>query len=121
MGLTSAEDVGQKLVPLEPLEHSVPEGPQSRGDGLVSDMDARVESRYACLPRVSSDAQGVDVALLDDRSEADRSRTEPGEAIVVGAVGSAAPWFLTGRARDVEVDFMIDTGLPGDAFGYGDI
>ena len=30
-GLTSTEDVGQKLVPLEPLEHLVPEGPQSRG------------------------------------------------------------------------------------------
>ena len=32
------------------------------------------------------------------------------EAIVVGAVGSAAPWFLTGWAEGVEVDFMIDTG-----------
>ena len=31
------------------------------------------------------------------------------EAIVVGAVGSAAPWFLTGWAEGVEVDFMIDT------------
>ena len=62
----------------------------------------------AYLPRVSSDAQDVDVTLLDDRSAA-RSRTEPGEAIVVGAVGSAAPWFLTGWAHDVEVDFMIDT------------
>ena len=68
-------------------------------------MDERVELGSVCLPRVSSDAQDVDVALLDDRS-ADRSRTEPGEAtIVVGAVGSAAPWFLTGWA----VDFMIDT------------
>ena len=32
------------------------------------------------------------------------------EAIVVGAVGSAAPWFLTGWAGEVEVEFMIDTG-----------
>ena len=35
-----------------------------------------------------------------------------GEAIVVrvvGAVGSAAPWFLTGWAEGVEVEFMIDT------------
>ena len=30
---------------------------------------------------------------------------EEGEAIVVGAVGSAAPWFLTGWAED---EFMID-------------
>ena len=36
--------------------------------------------------------------------------TEDGEAIVVGAVGSAAPWFLTGWTNDVEVEFMIDTG-----------
>ena len=33
---------------------------------------------------------------------------DSGEAIVIGAVGSAAPWFLTGWG--VEVDFMIDTG-----------
>ena len=96
----------QKLLPLEPFEHSVPEDPQSRGDGLVSDMDERVDLRSACLPRISSDAQGVDVALLDDQSEADQSQTEPGEAIVVGAAGSAEPWFLTGWAHDVEVDFL---------------
>ena len=28
----------------------------------------------------------------------------------MGAVGSAAPWFLTGWANDLEVEFMIDTG-----------
>ena len=28
----------------------------------------------------------------------------------MGAVGSAAPWFLTGWTNDVEVEFMIDTG-----------
>ena len=33
-----------------------------------------------------------------------------GEAIVVGAVGSAAPWFLMGWAAEVEIEFMIDTG-----------
>ena len=38
---------------------------------------------------------------------------------MVGAVGSAAPWFLTGWAHDVEVDFMIDTGC--DDFSYDDI
>ena len=35
---------------------------------------------------------------------------DSGEAIVAGAVGSAAPWFLTGWATGVEVEFMIDTG-----------
>ena len=28
----------------------------------------------------------------------------------MGAVGSAVPWFLTGWAHEVEVEFMIDTG-----------
>ena len=28
----------------------------------------------------------------------------------MGAVGSAAPWFLTGWAHEVDVEFMIDTG-----------
>ena len=28
----------------------------------------------------------------------------------MGAIGSAAPWFLTGWAQYVEVEFMIDTG-----------
>ena len=32
------------------------------------------------------------------------------EAIVVGAVGTGAPWFLTGWAEGTEVEFMIDTG-----------
>ena len=38
------------------------------------------------------------------------NRVEAGEAIVVGVIGSAAPWFLTGWAHDVEIEFMIDTG-----------
>ena len=32
------------------------------------------------------------------------------EAIVVGDVGTGAPWFLTGWAEGTEVEFMIDTG-----------
>ena len=36
--------------------------------------------------------------------------TENEDAIMVGVVGSAAPWFLTGWTNDVEVEFMIDTG-----------
>ena len=45
-----------------------------------------------------------------DQPEYTRSRPESGEAIVVGAIGSAAPWFLTGWAHDVKIEFMIDTG-----------
>ena len=36
--------------------------------------------------------------------------TEDGDVIMVGVVGSAAPWFLMGWTNDVEVEFMIDTG-----------
>ena len=35
---------------------------------------------------------------------------DSGEAIVVGAVGSEAWWFLTGWADGIKVHFMIDTG-----------
>ena len=28
----------------------------------------------------------------------------------MGAIGSAAPWFLTGWAHEVEIEFMIDAG-----------
>ena len=35
---------------------------------------------------------------------------EEGDTIMVGVVGSAAPWFLTGWTNDVEVELMIDTG-----------
>ena len=35
---------------------------------------------------------------------------EERDAIMVGVVGSAAPWYLTGWTNDVEVEFMIDTG-----------
>ena len=45
-----------------------------------------------------------------DQPECTGSRPESGEAIVVGTIGSAAPWFLTGWAHDVEIEFMIDTG-----------
>ena len=45
-----------------------------------------------------------------DQQETTETRPECGEAIIVGAIGSAAPWFLTGWAHEVEIEFMIDTG-----------
>ena len=39
-----------------------------------------------------------------------QEETEDGEAIIVGTVGSAAPWFLTGWTNEVKVEFVIDTG-----------
>ena len=45
--------------------------------------------------------------LSDSSMEPD---PEAGDPIMVGVVGSAAPWYLTGWINDVEVEFMIDTG-----------
>ena len=45
-----------------------------------------------------------------NQQETTENRPESGEAIVVGAIGSAAPWFLTGWIHEVEIEFMIDTG-----------
>ena len=60
--------------------------------------------------RSGSRDHGVDDgSLLKLQPEADRVLPEEGGAIVLGVVGSAAPWFLTGWANDLEVEFMIDT------------
>ena len=51
--------------------------------------------------------------LIPSGCSSDRSMEldpEEGDAIMVGVVGSAAPWYLTGWTNDVEVEFMIDTG-----------
>ena len=90
---------------LEPLEHSVLGTPQDQRDVSTYDDDLRVESQSVVL-----DDRRVDVAPLEGRPEAARPPPEAEDAIVVGAVGLAAPWFLTGWAHEVEVEFMIYTG-----------
>ena len=47
---------------------------------------------------------------LDVGTGGQESPQDIGETIVVGSVGLAAPWFMTGWADGVEVEFMIDTG-----------
>ena len=64
----------------------------------------------AGLPGVAPESQRVEGPFWKDQQGTTGSQLETGEAIVVGAIGSAAPWFLTGRAHDVEIEFMIDTG-----------
>ena len=54
-----------------------------------------------------------------EQLEYTESRPDSEEAIVVGAIGSAVPWFLTGWAHDVEIEFMIDTGCQVIIF-FGD-
>ena len=56
------------------------------------------------VPRVIP-GQGREQSIADGPEQ-----PEEGEAIIVGAVGSAAPWFLTGWTNNIEVEFMIDTG-----------
>ena len=51
-----------------------------------------------------------EITLRDIRKKDKWASPEEGEAIVVGAVSSAAPWFLTGWAEEVEIEFMIDIG-----------
>ena len=80
-------------------------------DGLSSEEDTKVHLQPACVPRVASESQRVEVPLLEDQPGTAGSRSETGEAIVVGAIGSAAPWFLTGWTHEVEIKFMIDTGF----------
>ena len=100
---TSDDSVPQPASP-EPLEHSVPVGPHSWGDGVSPTVDTTVHLQSTCMPRVVSEPQLVEEPLLEDRPEAAGSRSETGEAIVVGAIGSAAPWFLTGWTHEVEID-----------------
>ena len=115
---------------LEPLEHSVPKVPLDGGDGLIGSRTVSDPSEYsgasidekllsASCPKVHSegardrrggsrDHGGEDGTLQDLRKDASRVPPEAEEAIVVGAVGSAATVFLTGWAEDMEVKFMID-------------
>ena len=133
-GVDRDSDIVSGLLLPEPLEHSV------LVDGAVADItvldplehsgvSVRVETVSAYLPRVYSedprnggcdprDHRDEDNTLPDSMKEVERGQLEDGEAIVVGAVGSAAPWFLTGWANDMEVEFMIDTGCLADHLGY---
>ena len=109
-GLRTSDDSVSQPAPSEPLEHSVPTGPQLCGDGVTPKVDTTVHLQSACIPKVISESQRVDDPVLEDRPETAGSRSEAGEAIVVGAIGSPAPWFLTGWTHEVEIEFMIDTG-----------
>ena len=87
---------------LELLEHSVLEVSLEEGDRSMDEvaMPCPLDSG------VGRAADVVSEMFVPEPLEP----PEDGEAIVVGAVGSAASWFLTGWAEDMEVEFMIDTG-----------
>ena len=68
------------------------------------------------MPEAEYSHQDCDVGSTEGQIGIDMGRgkqqlpRDNNEAIVVGAVGSGAPWFLTGWAEGTEVEFMIDTG-----------
>ena len=99
-----------KSAPSELAEHLASIGPQSWGEGLLSKTDTASHPQPTGLPGVAPESQRVEDPLWKDQQGTTGSRSETGEAIGVGAIGSAAPWFLTGWAHDVEIEFMIDTG-----------
>ena len=98
-----------------PLEHSgVVEG-VDLSDGLKKrnlPVSLEIYTDPAPVRKASEDEPGI--RTPNEGSEPLNTDcpgdTEDGEAIIVGAVRSAEPWFLTGWTNDVEVEFMIDTG-----------
>ena len=81
-------------------------GPLILKSAPAEDTEQR-RSKERSLPEVALESQQGPARI--DQPEYSGSHPELGEAIVVGAIGSAAPWFLTGWAHDVEIEFMIDT------------
>ena len=106
----------------EPLEHSVVGVPIEVGkssvdrvavsnliehSGVRGTVDPPSASQLMMHSEVSGDWETgrqdhtcVDGMPLDVRTEDEWLSPDDGEAIVVGAVGSAAPWFLTGWAGE---------------------
>ena len=77
---------------------------------LLPETDTVPRPPHGVFPGVASESRQSEDPTRMDRQENTGSRPESGEAIVVGAIGSAAPWFLTGWAHDVKIEFMIDIG-----------
>ena len=81
----------------------------SENDAHYTDSDVirgTLDTEQVGLPSVCRSPNGGNKPVDTDGAE----NTAEGDAIMVGVVGSAAPWFLTGWTNDVEVEFMIDTG-----------
>ena len=71
----------------------------NRGGGILV-KDGHDVSSATC--RVTGSRPGATTGggpTLENQQETTESRPESGEAIVVGVIGSAAPWFLTGWAH----------------------
>ena len=113
---------GNQTVPYESKDNAVQTAPSALAEDPksgsqsnpfilkpVPDVYAERRKSEERSPSESSCQTGRSLAQTD-QPEYTGSRPESGKAIVVGAIGSAAPWFLTGWAHDVEIEFMIDIG-----------
>ena len=102
------------------LEHSgvvegtgVSEGSRTRSPPESSEIctdPVRIRKAVEEEPLEHSVPSGKPSAGSEPLNTDVQEETKEGEAIIVGAVGSAALWFLTGWTNEVEVEFMIDTG-----------
>ena len=95
---------------LKPTPLELAEQPRS-GEGFSSSgTDTVSQPLPVALPGIALESRQLECPPRRDRQETTGNHPESGEAIVVGAIGSAAPWFLTGWAHKVEIECMIDTG-----------
>ena len=94
---------------LKPAPLELAEQPRS-GEGFSPGTDTVSQPLPVVLSGIAPESRQSEGMPRRDRQETTGTRPESGEAIVVGAIGSAAPWFLTGWAHEVEIEFMIDTG-----------
>ena len=81
-------------------------GDQSGNGGHARDNCARGPD---VIREVSNTDQRLKLSECSLDCSLDSDSEEENE-IMVGVVGSTAPWYLTGWTNDVEVEFMIDTG-----------
>ena len=91
--------VGSMTVP-DPLEHS---GVRVHADLLSANLSMIHSDESRNGRNGPGDHLCEDSMIQDIRTEVKRPSQEDGEVIVVGGVGSIAPWFLTGWAEEVEI------------------
>ena len=112
-------EVNTEMTSPNKLEHTSAGGgsvvkTDSRGNGMAEDgahflkpdvIRGTSDKEPVLVPfsySSNKEMEAVDTVSKEDPAE--------GDTIMVGVVGSAAPWFLTGWTNDVEIEFMIDTG-----------
>ena len=102
--LEHASATGETVVSVDTRRRSI-----SENGAHFMDPDAirgTLDTEHVEFPSMYRSSNGGNEPVDTDSAE----DTAEGGTIMVGVVGSAAPWFLTGWTNDVEVEFMIDTG-----------